>query len=125
HLPGLAPSRVAEDEPVMQAQHLAVHVQHRLSGLVGDVGVLTQAEHALPDHVHLQLPPPALAPSRCLAPPSPPSPGRLHRQPGRRVATGPPYSTCRESPAPERASDERIASAMTWARVPGASSGAA
>src|SRR5262249_31567118 len=95
HLPGLAARRVAEDEPVMQAQHLAVHVQHRLPGLVGDVGVLTQAEQALPDHVHLQLPPPALALSRCPPPPSPPSPGRLHRrlvsrQPGCALAPGQP-----------------------------------
>jgi hypothetical protein len=57
HLPHLAASRVAEDEPVVQAQHLAVHLQHRLPGLVGDVGVLAQAEHALADHVHLSSPP--------------------------------------------------------------------
>lgn len=28
HLPGFAPNRVAEDEPVVQAQHLAINVQH-------------------------------------------------------------------------------------------------
>jgi hypothetical protein len=53
HLPGLAPGRVGEDEPVVQAHHLAIGVQHRLPGLVGDVGVLTHAEHPLADHIHL------------------------------------------------------------------------
>jgi len=44
HLPGFAARRVAQDEPVVQAQHFAVHVQHGPPRLVGDVGVLTQAE---------------------------------------------------------------------------------
>src|SRR5262249_35193673 len=57
HLPDLAPGRILEDEPVMQAHHLAVHVQHRLPGLVGDVGILTQAEHALANYVHRSSPP--------------------------------------------------------------------
>ena len=53
HLPGLAPRRVAEDEPVVQAHHLAVDVQHKLPGLVGDIGVLTETEHTLANDVHL------------------------------------------------------------------------
>jgi hypothetical protein len=48
----LPPGRVAQDQPVVQGQHLAVHVQDGLALLVGDVGVLTQSEEALADQVH-------------------------------------------------------------------------
>jgi hypothetical protein len=48
----LASARVAQDQPVAQAQHLAVHVQDGLAMLVGDVGVLTQPEETLADQVH-------------------------------------------------------------------------
>jgi hypothetical protein len=57
HLPDLAPGQVFEDQPVVQAQHLPVNVQDRLPGLVGDVGVLSQAEHALANYIHLSSPP--------------------------------------------------------------------
>jgi hypothetical protein len=36
----LAPVRVAQDQPVAQAEHLAVHVQDGSALVVGDVGVL-------------------------------------------------------------------------------------
>jgi hypothetical protein len=36
----------------VQAQHLAVHVQDRPALVVGDVGVLAEAEEALADQVH-------------------------------------------------------------------------
>src|SRR5215469_7943611 len=101
HLPHLAACRVAEDEPVMQAQHLAVHVQHRLPGPVGDIGVLTQPEQALADHIHLSSPP-ALTLSSLRG-------------------VGQPQLTWREPQAPLRTSDERIASTMTWAKLAGAS----
>ena len=52
----LLPGRVAQDQPVVHGQHLAVHVQDGLALLVGDVRVLTQSEEALADQVHPVLP---------------------------------------------------------------------
>jgi hypothetical protein len=48
----LAPLGVAQDQPVAQAEDLAVHVQDGSALLVGYVGVLAQAEEALADQVH-------------------------------------------------------------------------
>jgi hypothetical protein len=49
HLPPLG---VAQDQPVAQAQDLAVHLRHRPAVLVGDVGVLAQSEEPLAEQVH-------------------------------------------------------------------------
>jgi hypothetical protein len=46
HLP---PFRVAQDQPVPQAQDLAIHMQHQPVPLVGDPGVPTQSEQPLAD----------------------------------------------------------------------------
>jgi hypothetical protein len=37
----------------MQTQHLAVHLEHGATGLIGDIGVLAKRDETLSDDVHL------------------------------------------------------------------------
>src|SRR5436190_20659351 len=48
----LPTARIADDQPVAQAEDLAVDVQHRPAGVVGDVGVLAEVEEPPANQVH-------------------------------------------------------------------------